>query len=158
MHCAAAWARLLSTLITAEHKQSLALRIKDPYPCESFSFVSSPIGQLPYTLQCLRCICFRFVFACQTQLVGRGSGRAKSGGGPGGKLSHQLRNQNVAPLPSSATHPKSSSLGGSQERHGEWHQSEITKHSEQNIIFNHIQSWEHYCTINKCNWGVTTQQ
>ena len=43
----------------------------------------------------------------------------------------------VAPLPSSATRPRSSSLGGSQERHGEWYQSEITKHSEHHNVFNH---------------------
>ena len=49
--------------------------------------------------------------------------------------------QNVAPLPNSAVCPRSSTLGGSKERNGEWYQSKmITKHSEHNNVYNHIHS------------------
>ena len=35
--------------------------------------------------------------------------------------------------------PRSSTLGGSQERYREWYQSQITKHSKYNDVYNHIQ-------------------
>ena len=120
---------LHSQLSTTNH---LRCGSHNSYPCESLSFASSPTGRLPRTLQRLRCVQFCYVSTCRTRLaanLGGPQGGAQTGRSPGGargKLSHQLRNQNVAPLPSSAARPESSTLGGFQERYGEWYQSEIT--------------------------------
>ena len=147
MHRAAAWARLLSAPITAEHNQSLALRMTGPVPMRVtlLRLLSHWSASLHIAAHQLRLIPLRVRMSDTVETQpwrppGRGSGRVMSGGGAGGKLSLQLRNQNVAPLPSSTTRPESSSLGGSQERHGEWYQSEITN----------IQSITSYLTTNKC--------
>ena len=54
-----------------------------------------------------------------------------------GDRSTNVETLSLVPLPSSAARPRSTALGGFQERQREWYQSEITKYSEHHNVFNH---------------------
>ena len=99
--------------------------------------------KLPHTLQRLHCVRFHFVSACWTWAklnLGSPKEGLRQGDVRGGwrEAEPPAPKPNVAPLPSSAARTRSSSLGGSQERQGEWYQSNITKYSEHNNVYSHM--------------------
>ena len=87
VHCAAAWPRLLSTPLTTEHNQSLALRVTRPVPMRvtllrllSHWSASSHIARPLLRPIPLRVRMSDTAHSQPWRPPGRGSGRAKSGG------------------------------------------------------------------------------